>query len=116
MSVLGAAGECPSLSAIVVRSGIEVYGRRRGCATVPDESVARDPTSPFGASLAEVEDIAAAAGHAADVPVTMLRMAPVVGPPCRARSGGTCAWTGRAVSAFADPTFSLLHQKTRRPP
>ena len=43
MSVLGAAGECPSLRAIVVRSGIEVYGRRRGCATVPDESVARDP-------------------------------------------------------------------------
>ncbi len=112
MSVLGAAGECPSLRAIVVRSGIEVYGRRRGCATVPDESVARDPTSPFGASLAEVEDIAAAAGRAADVPVTTLRMAPVVGPHVPSPLGRYLRMGPVVpISAFADPTFSLLHQE-----
>jgi UDP-glucose 4-epimerase len=112
VSVLGAAAECPSLRSIVVRSGIEVYGRRRGCATVPDEDVARDPTSPFGASLAEVEDIAVSAGWAADVPVTMLRMAPVVGPHVPSPLGRYLRMAPIVpISAFADPTFSLLHQE-----
>jgi UDP-glucose 4-epimerase len=90
VSVLGAAAECPSLRAIVVRSGIEVYGRRRGCVTVPAEDVPRDPTSPFGVSLAEAEDIAVSAGWAADVPVTLLRMAPVVGPHVRIQRSRCC--------------------------
>ncbi len=112
VSVLGAAAECPSLQAIVVRSGIEVYGRRRGCATVPDEDVARDPTSPFGVSLAEVEDIAVSAGWAADVPVTLLRMAPVVGPHVPSPLGRYLRMGPVVpISAFADPPFSLLHQE-----
>ena len=80
--------------------------------TVPDESVARDPTSPFGASLAEVEDIAAAAGHASDVPVTMLRMAPVVGPHVPSPLGRYLRMGPVVpISVFVDPTFSLLHQE-----
>jgi UDP-glucose 4-epimerase len=112
ISVLGAAAECPSLRAIVVRSGIEVYGRRRGCATVPDEDVARDPTSPFGTSLSEVEDIAVSAGWAADVPVTLLRMAPVIGPHVPSPLGRYLRMAPIVpISAFADPTFSLVHQE-----
>ena len=45
IGVLGAAAECPSLERIVLRSGIEVYGRGRGAATRPDESVPPEPTT-----------------------------------------------------------------------
>ena len=70
------------------------------------------PTSPFGASLAEVEDIATAAGCAADVPVTLLRMAPVVGPHVPSPLGRYLRMGPVVpISAFADPTFSLLHQE-----
>ena len=58
VSVLGAASSCPSLRSIVVRSGIEVYGRGRGSVSRPDETVAVRPTSPFGNSLALVERVA----------------------------------------------------------
>ncbi|MCU1360462.1 MAG: hypothetical protein JWN99_1751 [Ilumatobacteraceae bacterium] len=44
-SIIGAAAECPSLESIVVRSGIEIYGRRKHSLTRPDESVSPDPTS-----------------------------------------------------------------------
>ena len=80
VAVLGAAAECPSLQHLTVRSGIAVYGRRRNAATRPDESVPPDPTTPFGRSLLEMEDVAIQAGRAADVPVTALRLAPVIGP------------------------------------
>ena len=51
IAALGAAATCRSLERIVVRSGIEVYGRRRGTPTKPDEDVVPDPTSPFGEML-----------------------------------------------------------------
>src|SRR6478609_7249058 len=54
IGALGAAADSPSLDRIVVRSGIEIYGRARGAATRPDESVAPAPTSPYGSSLLEV--------------------------------------------------------------
>src|SRR3954452_21362632 len=40
VAALGAAADSPSLDRVVVRSGIEIYGRARGAATRPDESVA----------------------------------------------------------------------------
>ena len=78
----------------------------------PTRTSPRDPTSPFGASLAEVEDIAASAGWAADVPVTLLRMAPVVGPHVPSPLGRYLRMAPIVpISAFADPPFSLLHQE-----
>ncbi len=80
VSVLGAAASCPSLQRIVVRSGIEVYGRRRGAPSRPDESAAISPTTPFGRSIAHVEQVAGEASAVAGVPVTSLRFGPIVGP------------------------------------
>src|SRR6266508_4457605 len=54
-SVLGAAAECKALQHIVVRSGVEVYGRRRGAPTRPDESITPDPTCGFGRTLLGIE-------------------------------------------------------------
>jgi UDP-glucose 4-epimerase len=109
VSVLGAVAECPSLEAIVVRSGVEVYGRRRGSCTRPDEQVAPEPTSPFGRSLRDVELIGVEAAEASGVPATLLRLAPVVGPHVPSPLGRYLRLAVVPVSLLADPSFSLLH-------
>lgn len=109
VNVLGAAAECPSLQAIVVRSGIEVYGRRRGAATRPDEQVPADPTSSFGRLLRAMELTAIEAAAAVGVPATLLRLAPVVGPHVPSPLGRFLRLPVVPVSLLADPAFSLLH-------
>ena len=111
IAVLGAAAECRSLEAIVLRSGIEVYGRGRGSATRPDESVPPDPTSPFGRSLLHAERVAGVAGDAAAVPVTALRLAPVLGPHFPSPLGRYLRLPVVPVSATSGLPFSLLHQE-----
>ncbi|CAN5612464.1 hypothetical protein BH20ACT2_BH20ACT2_16710 [soil metagenome] len=101
----------PALEHLVVRSGIEVYGRRRGAATRPDESVPPDPTSPFGRSLDATEALACQAGEAAGVPVTRLRFAPIVGPHFPSPLGRYLRLPVVPVSAMSDLPFSLVHQE-----
>jgi UDP-glucose 4-epimerase len=108
---LGAAAQCPSLDRIVVRSGIEVYGRPRGGPQRPDETVHPRPTTPWGRTLARVEEVAAQSAIAADVPVTILRFAPVVGPHIPSPLGRYLRLPAVPISAAADPPFSLLHQE-----
>ncbi|MGI8754917.1 MAG: NAD-dependent epimerase/dehydratase family protein [Acidimicrobiales bacterium] len=111
VSVLGAAAACPSLRSIVVRSGIEVYGRRRQAPTRPDEASPVDPTSPFGTSMAEVEQVAVEAGHVAGVPVTRLRLATVLGPSFPSPLGRYLRLPVVAVDPLRELPFSLLHQE-----
>src|SRR5262249_55495547 len=108
IGVLGAAATCPSLEHLVVRSGIAVYGRRRGAATRPDESVPPDPTSPFGRTLLEMEQLAEAARRTAGVPMTTPRRAPVVGPHVPSPLGRLLRLPVVPVSALADPAFALI--------
>jgi UDP-glucose 4-epimerase len=95
----------------VVRSGIEVYGRARGTTTVPDEDVPPDPTSHYGRMLLEVERLAAASGLSAGVPVTAIRMAPVVGPHFPSPLGRYLRLPVVPFSLVADPPFSVVHQQ-----
>jgi UDP-glucose 4-epimerase len=97
-----------ALERIVVRSGIEVYGRRRGTTFRPDETVARDPTSPFGRTMAALERRAAETGRAIGVPVTTLRCAPIVGSHLASPLGRYLRLPVVPMGLF-DPTFSLLH-------
>jgi UDP-glucose 4-epimerase len=111
VSALGAAADSPSLDRVVVRSGIEIYGRARGAATRPDESVAPAPTTPFGRSLLEVElaarDVAAHAG----APLTLLRCAPIVGPHMSSPLGRLLRLPLVPTGLLSDMAFSLLHQE-----
>jgi UDP-glucose 4-epimerase len=111
ISVLGAASQSPALERIVLRSGIEVYGRARNFATRPDESISPRPTDPFGRSLLELEAVAADAAQPADVPVTALRFAPLVGPHFPSPLGRYLRLPVVPVSAVSDLPFSLLHQE-----
>jgi UDP-glucose 4-epimerase len=108
IGVLGAAATCPSLEHLVVRSGIAVYGRRRGAATRPDESVPPEPTSPFGRTLLELEQLAERARRTADVPMSVLRLAPVVGPHVPSPLGRLLRLPVVPVSGLADPAFALI--------
>lgn len=110
LHTLGAAAECPSLQRIVVRSGIEVYGRRRGQATRPDESVPLDPTSSFGRQLARVEELALETGQAAGAVVTALRFAPITGAAMASPVGRYLRLPVVAFGGLADAPFCLLHQ------
>jgi UDP-glucose 4-epimerase len=108
VNILGAAAECRSLEGIVVRSGISVYGRRRGAPTRPDESVHTDPTTPFGHSLVAMEAVALDAGATAGVPVSLIRLAPVLGPHVPSPLGRLLRLPVVPVSLLADPSFSVV--------
>ncbi len=109
MVALSATARAGALEYVVVRSGLEIYGARHGRATVPDESVPPAPTSPFGASLLQVETVAAGLRHRHGVTVGALRFAPVVGSHVPSPLGRLLRLPMVPVDAFADPPFSLLH-------
>jgi UDP-glucose 4-epimerase len=109
-SVLGAAAECRALESIVVRSGIEIYGRRTGSVTRPSEHVAVDPTSEFGHMLAEIEATAEAIGTRVGVAVGALRLASVLGPHVPSPLGRLLRLPAVPFSVLADPPFAVIHQ------
>jgi len=110
VNALGAAAESSQLDRIVVRSGIEVYGRGRGAPTRPDEAIAPAPTSPFGRSLLEVENAAREIGLVAGAAVTAIRCAPIVGPHMASPLGRLLRLPVVPVGVLSDLPFSLLHE------
>lgn len=106
---LSAAARAGRLERVVVRSGLEVYGRRGGPASVPDESVPPAPATPFGVSLLQVEAVAAGLGRRHGVSVTPLRYAPVVGSHVPSPLGRLLRLPVVPVPATSDPPFQLLH-------
>ncbi len=110
VAAIGAATDAGALERLVVRSGIEVYGRRRGTPIQPDEDVAPDPTSAFGHSLLHAEQVSREAGGRAGIPVTLLRFATIVGPHVPSPLGRLLRMPLVPFSPLADPPFSVLHQ------
>src|SRR3954469_335716 len=110
LTAVRAAVDAGSLDRIVVRSGIEIYGRRRRAPMRPDEDVRPDPTSPFGHQLLHVERVCTEGGLHAAVPVTRLRFAPLVGPSFPSPLGRYLRMPAVPFRALGDPPFSLLHQ------
>jgi len=111
IATLQAAASTGSLEHIVVRSGIEVYGRRRGAPDVPTEDDRTDPTTPWGHSLLHAERVARDAAAAAGATVCLLRSAPFVGPHFPSPLGRLLRLPVVPVAALRDPSFSVLHQE-----
>jgi UDP-glucose 4-epimerase len=109
-SILGAAAECRALESIVVRSGIEIYGRHRNSLTRPTERESRDPTTEYGRMVAEIERTARAIGRRVGVSVGKLRLATVLGPHVPSALGRVLRQPAVPFSALADPPFAVIHQ------
>jgi UDP-glucose 4-epimerase len=74
-AIIGAAAECPALESMVVRSGLEVYGRGHNAPTRPDEAAPLHPTSEYGHMLANIERSARELGSRVGIAVGKLRLA-----------------------------------------
>jgi UDP-glucose 4-epimerase len=109
VAALGAAARTGRLERIVLRSGIQVYGRGRGRPGVPDERAPLAPTTAFGRTLLQLEAVAADVGRSRDVPVAALRMATIAGSHVPSPLGRVLRLPAVAVPALADPVFQLLH-------
>lgn len=109
-SILGAAAECRALESIVVRSGIEIYGRARGSVTRPSEAEPPHPTSDYGHMVAEIERTARAIGRRVGVSVGELRLATVLGPHVPSALGRVLRMPAVPFSAVANPPFAVIHQ------
>ncbi len=107
-SILGAAAECSALEHVVVRSGIEIYGRLRGSLTRPSESAPVAPTSDWGRTVAAIEHTAAKVGERVGVTVGAVRLAPVLGPHVPSPLGRLLRQPGVPFSALADPPFAVI--------
>jgi UDP-glucose 4-epimerase len=109
-AALDGARRAGSLERIVVRSGTEVYGRGPDAPDRPDERCAPRPTSPFGRSLLHVERLAVTEGRRDDVPVAVLRMAPVLGPHVPSPLGRLLRLPFVPVPALGGGAFSVVHR------
>ncbi len=107
-AIVGAAAECPALEHMVVRSGIEVYGRYRNAPTRPDEVSPTRPTSDFGRMLLNIETTAASVGKRVGVPVTALRLAPVLGPHVPSPLGRLLRQPVVPFSIVSDSPFAVV--------
>lgn len=109
-SLLAALEHAPSVRSIVIRSGIEVYGRSRGGAICPDESVTPEPTSAFGRRLFTTEEAVSEFALArGGVSVTPLRFAPIAGYHAPNPLVRLLKLAVVPVPAMSEPTFSLTH-------
>ena len=107
-AIIGAAAECPALEGMVVRSGIEVYGRERNSATRPTESAPIHPTSEYGRMLANVERQAREVGKRVGIAVGKLRLAPVLGKHVPSPLGRLLRQPVVPFSMFADSPFAVI--------
>ena len=108
MAIFGAAAECPALESVVVRSGIEVYGRGRGTPTRPDETAPLHPTSEFGKMLAGVEQQSAVLAGRTGLALGTLRLAPVLGKHVPSPLGRLLRQPVVPYSALADAPFAVV--------
>ncbi len=107
-AVIGAAAECPALEAMVVRSGVEVYGRGHRSITRPTETSPLQPTSEYGHMLANIERSAREVGRRIGISVGKLRLAPVLGKHVPSPLGRLLRQPMVPFSLLADAPFAVI--------
>jgi len=109
-SILGAAAECASLEHVIVRSGIEIYGRGSGSLTRPDEFAPIRPTSEWGRTVADIERTAASVAERVGVQVGAVRLGPIIGPHVPSPLGRFLRLPSVPFDVWADPSFAVIRQ------
>jgi UDP-glucose 4-epimerase len=107
-AIEGAAAECPALESMVVRSGVEVYGRARNTPTRPTESLPLDPTTEYGRMLTNIERSAREVGKRVGIAVGKLRLAPVLGKHVPSPLGRLLRQPIVPFSMLADAPFAVV--------
>ncbi len=107
VSTLRAAAKGGALERIVVRSGLEIYGRGGGRSRVPDEAAPVAPSTLYGRMCRRVESVTVSIGRRHDVPVAAIRMAPVLGSHVPSPLGRILRLPAVPVPVMVDPPFSL---------
>ncbi|HEV2310605.1 MAG TPA: NAD-dependent epimerase/dehydratase family protein, partial [Acidimicrobiia bacterium] len=108
VNALGAAARAGRLERLVVRSGLEVYGRGGGHPLVPDEWAPLQPTTPYGNMCLDVETVAAGIGRRHDVRFGAVRCAVVAGSHAPSPLARLLRLPAVPVPLLADPPFALL--------
>ena len=108
-AIIGAAAECPALEGMVVRSGVEIYGRERNSPTRPNETAPLHPTSEYGHMLANIEHQAREVGRRVGIAVGKLRLAPVLGKHVPSPLGRLLRQPLVPYSMLADSPFAVIH-------
>ena len=107
-SILGAAAECRALESVIVRSGIEIYGRARGRRPGPTSP----PTSTRRATTATCSPASSAPptaiGRRIGVTVGAIRMGTVLGPHVPSPLGRVLRMPAVPFSVLADPPFAVV--------
>lgn len=107
-AIVGAAAECPALESMVVRSGVEVYGRARHTPTRPTESLPLAPTTEYGRMLTNIERSAREVGRRVGIAVGKLRLAPVLGKHVPSPLGRLLRQPIVPFSLLADAPFAVV--------
>ena len=110
-SIIGAAAECRALESVVIRSGIEIYGRYKGALTRPAEDAPLRPTSEWGRTVAEIERVAASVGDRIGVAVGAVRLAPILGPHVPSPLGRLLRLPAVPYSALNNPPFAVIEHR-----
>ena len=107
-AVFAAAHSVSALESVVLRSGIEVYGKHGHSPRIPNEHQPLEPDSLFGHMLLglehKVSELAIARGTAA----TMLRLAPVVGPHVPSPLGRMLRLPAVPFNPLSSARFSVI--------
>lgn len=111
VSTMDAARRGGRLRHVVMRSGIEIYGRGKGTPVRPDEHVQPDPTSPFGQSLLHAERVVAQGARRVDATATLLRFGPVLGPHFPSPLGRFLRLPAVPVPMLGGGAFCVLHRE-----
>ncbi len=98
-----------SVERIVLRSGIEIYGRASAAPEEPDEGAPIAPTTEFGRLLADAEEEVSAWGDSAGVSVACLRFAPISGAHMPSPLARYLRMPVIPVGWPGDPGFTLVH-------
>lgn len=109
-SIFEAARSSSSLEHVVLRSGLEIYGRGRNRPEVPSDDAPTAPTTQYGRMLLELETYAASIFSMTKVDVTALRLAPVVGPHIPSPLGRLLRLPFVPFNLVRSPMFSVLHE------
>ena len=107
-AVFDAAHQSPSLRAVVIRSGLEVYGARSHDPFQPNEFSPTEPRSTFGRMLQLLEDQAADLRGARGVTVATLRLASVLGPHVPSPLGRLLRLPAVPFSFPKNPSFTVI--------